>query len=563
MSILINLLANVRLLLVNGYRSLRRAPEYVTIQVSGSLPEFTPQRGLLQRFGPLRSQTRGQPPSLQEIRRRLRCMSRDGRVRGVVLRVQGLEAGWAALEELRRELAAFRERGGKVVAYLIEPDTHSYYLACAADEILATPLSTVGVVGVGTRVNFFKDALQRVGAEAEVIAVSPYKSAGDTFTRNDFSQESREQAERLVDRRFEVVISAISEGRSVSPEQARSLVDGAPYSTSDALEAGLIDGAVYEDELPEKLGSGEERARIAEWEKAQKTLKRPYRRLRRGKRVAVVSLSGVISRGKSRRTPVPLPFVGGEQAGSDSVAGALRRAEGDRSVGAVLFCVDSRGGDALASDLIWREVERIRRKKPVVALMGEYAASGGYYVSAAADRIIARSNTTTGSIGVIITRPVLAGLYEKAGINRVSVERGARSGLLDTARRPDDDEIRVLREQLMGIYENFKDRVARGRGISAEEVEPIAGGRVWTGAEALERGLIDEIGGFEDALGRARMLAGLEDSAGWTRVTPPGSGRPDPGENIVEGLSEVARTAAELKATRAWTMLPYELREER
>ncbi len=562
MSILINLLANLWLLLANGIRSMRRAPEYVTIQVSGSLPEFTPQKGILQRFGPLRSQMRAQPPSLQEIRARLRGVSRDGRPRGVVLRVQGLDAGWAALEELRRELSAFRERGGRVVAYLIEPDTRSYYLACAADEVLATPLSTVGVVGVGTRVSFFKDALERVGAEAEVIAVSPYKSAGDTFTRNDFSRESREQAERLVERRYEAVVSAIVEGRSVSPEQARRLVDGAPYSASDAVEAGLLDGAVYEDELPERLGGGE-RARVAEWETAQKMLKRPYRRLRRGKRVGVVSLSGVISRGRSRRLPVPLPFVGGEQAGSDSVVGALRRAESSRSVGAVLFSVDSRGGDALASDLIWREVERIRRKKPVVVLMGEYAASGGYYVSAAADRIFARANTTTGSIGVIITRPVLAGVYEKAGINRVSVERGARAGLLDAARRPDDDEISVLRGQLMGIYENFKERVAQGRDISSEEIEPIAGGRVWTGVEALQRGLVDEIGGFEDALGRARELAGLDDSADWVRITPPGSERPEPGQNVAEGFAEVARTAAELKATRAWTMLPYELREER
>lgn len=561
MSVLINLLANLWLALSNGIRSLRRAPEYVTIQISGSLPEFTPQRGILQRFGPLRSQTRAQPPSLQEIRSRLRRISRDDRSQGVVLRVQGLDAGWSSLEEMRREISAFRERGGKVVAYLIEPDTRSYYLACAADEVLAAPLSTVGVVGVGTRVSFFKDALQRVGAEAEVIAVSPYKSAGDTFTRNDFSRESREQAERLVERRYEAVISAIAEGRSVPQEQARRLVDGAPYSAPEGVEAGLLDGAVYEDELPETLGG--ERVRVSEWETAQKTLKKPYRRLRRGKRVGVVSLSGVISRGRSRSLPVPLPFVGGEQAGSDSVVGALRRAESSRSVGAVLFSVDSRGGDALASDLIWREVERVRRKKPVVVLMGEYAASGGYYVSAAADRIFARANTTTGSIGVIITRPVLAGVYEKAGINRVSVERGARAGLLDTARRPDEDEISVLRNQLMGIYENFKDRVAQGRDISSEEVDPIAGGRVWTGAEALQRGLVDEIGGFEDALGRARELSGLDDSAEWVRIAPPGSERPEPGENVAEGLAEVARTASELKATRAWTMLPYELREER
>jgi protease-4 len=480
----------------------------------------------------------------------------------VVLRVQGLDAGWAALEELRYEISAFRSRGGRVVAYLVEPDTRSYYMACAADEVISSPLSTVGVVGVGTRVNFLKDALDRIGAEAEVIAVSPYKSAGDTFTRNDFSPEAREQTERLVGRRFESVISAISGGRSVTEKRARELVDSAPYSAREAVEAGLLDGALYEDELPRHLGAGEE-ASVSEWASARKALRRPYRRLKRGKGVGVVSLSGVIVRGRGRRLPVPLPFVGGEQAGSESVIASLRRAEGARSVGAVLFSVDSRGGDALASDLIWREVARIRQKKPVVVLMGEYAASGGYYVSAAANSILARANTTTGSIGVVITRPVLSGLYGKAGITPVSVERGARAGLLDATRRPDEDEISVLRSQLEGFYDEFKDRVSRGRDIPAGDVDSLAGGRVWTGSEALQKGLVDGVGGFEEALERARELAGLDDKAGWVKVKSPRSARPSPGRNVEDSLAEVSGAARELKVTRTWAILPYEILESR
>ena len=558
MSVFFGLLANLWLSLANARRSLRRAPDYVVIRVSGALPEFAPEASPLRRLG-LRAAP--VPPSLEEIRSRLRLISGDGRVRGVVLMVQGLDAGWAALEELRREISAFRNGGGRVVVYLLEPDTRSYYMACAADEVLAAPLSTVGVVGVGTRVNFLKDALDRIGAEAEVIAVSPYKSAGDTFTRNDFSPEAREQTERLLGSRFETVISAISQGRSIAAEKVRKLVDSAPYSASGAVEAGLIDGAVYEDELPERLGDSDGQEGVTEWDSARKVLRRPYRRLRRRRKVGVVGLSGVITRGRSRRLPVPLPFVGGEQAGSDSVIGALRRAEGDRSVGAVLFSVDSRGGDALASDLIWREVERVRRKKPVVVLMGEYAASGGYYVSAAANSILARRNTTTGSIGVVITRPVLAGLYEKAGITPVSVERGARAGMLDASRRPDEDELSVLRDQLQGFYDGFKDRVSRGRDMPPEDVEPVAGGRVWTGAEALERGLVDGIGGFEDALEQARDLAGMEGDAGWAKIKPPRAARPSPGRDVEDRLAEVSRTVRELKVTRTWAILPYEIRE--
>lgn len=559
MSVFFALFANLWLFLVNVRRSLGRPPDYVAIQVSGTLPELAPEIGPLRRLG-----LRGgpPPPSLEEIRSRLRFISGDGRVRGVVFRVQGLGAGWAALEELRGEISRFREDGGRVVVYLLEPDTRSYYMACAADEILVAPLSTVGVVGVSTRVNFLKDALDRVGAEAEVIAVSPYKSAGDTFTRNDLSPEAREQTERLVGRRFENVVSAVSEGRSIASETVRRVIDSAPYSPSEAVRAGLIDGALYEDELPGRLGDACETARVWEWKAAQRAIRGPYRRLRRGARVGVVGLSGVITRGKSRGLPVPLPFIGGEQAGSETVIGALRRAEGDRSVRAVLFHVDSRGGDALASDLIWREVARIRRKKPVVVLMGEYAASGGYYVSAAASSILVRRNTITGSIGVVITRPVLTGVYGKAGITPVSVECGARSGLLDTSRRPDEDEISVLRDQLEGFYEEFKERVSQGRDMPASDVEAIAGGRVWTGEEALEKSLVDDIGGFEDALERARELAGLGGEAGWVKVKPPRSARPSPGRNVEESIGEAARMVRELKETRAWTILPYELRED-
>ena len=249
MGSIVNLLINLQRLLLNIYRRLfGRAPDYVVFEVSGGLPEFEPRVGFLRR------RLNPGPPalSLEEVRRRLLRLSRDGRVRGVVLRVQNLDAGWATLEELRREISAFRERGGRVVAYLIEPDTRSYYLACAADEILATPLAMVGVTGLRTRINFVKDALQRVGVEAEVFAVSPYKSAYDTFARQDFSDEAREQAERLVNRRYETLVDAVTEGRGITPEEVREKIDCAPYSAAGALEAGLLDGVCYEDELPEQ-----------------------------------------------------------------------------------------------------------------------------------------------------------------------------------------------------------------------------------------------------------------------------------------------------------------------
>ena len=563
MAYFLNLFVNFWRFLRNLYtRLFRSPPDYVVLDINGPLPEFEVRAGFLRR----RLRPGPTAPSLEGLRGLLERISSDGRCRGVVMRVQNLDAGWASLEELRTEISLFRERGGRVLAYLVEPGTRDYYLACAADEILATPVSTLNVVGLRTRVNFLKDALGMVGVEAEVVAVSPYKSAGDTLTRNDFSEESREQAERLLDGRFGELVEAISAGRRMSPTEVREKIDRAPYGAPAARAEGLLDGVCYEDELPGRLAADREKARLAEWGSAKRALVMPYRKARRRK-VGVVSLSGTIVRGRSRRLPVPVPLLGAEQAGSESVVGALRLAEKSRRVAAVLFHVDSRGGDALASDLIWREVQRIAVKKPVVVLMGEAAASGGYYVAAPASHIVARRTTVTGSIGVIITRPVAARLYERLGINPVAIERGAHSGLLDTSRSPDREEIEVLRDQLKFFYDGFKDRVSRGRDLPPDSLEDLAGGRVWSGAEAHERGLVDETGGFRAAFGKACELASIEaDPAdALLKVPPPGTVRPMPGEpaeNAAETLKELGRAVLGLRESGVWAALPYEISDD-
>src|SRR5215212_1430430 len=344
MSLIIDALVNLWRLIRNARaRLLGRPPEYVWIEVSGSLAEFETPMGFLRRRLP-----QGQsPPTLERLRLWLDRIAADGRPRGVVLRIKILNAGWAAIEELRREILAFRSRGGRVVAYFAYPaDIRSYYLACAADEILATPLADLNIVGMRTRVDFLKDALDNLGLEVEVVAVSAYKSAGERFVNNDFSRESREQAWRLLDRRFEAVVDAISDGRDLSREEVRARIDLAPYGAREALSEGLLDGVLYEDELPARFGSEEQRAGLAEWGRAQGSLRTPYRKRSR-KKVALVTLSGAIVRGRSRRLPFPLPFIGGEQAGSESIVRTLRVAEKNRSVAAVLFYVDSPGGDEL------------------------------------------------------------------------------------------------------------------------------------------------------------------------------------------------------------------------
>lgn len=561
MSLLINALLNFLRFLRNVRRALRRSPDFVWMPVTGALPELKPShRSRLSR----RLDPRTLAPSLEDIRARLDRVLADGRVRGVILRVENLDAGWAALEELRTEIDRCREQGKGVVAYLADGgDTRSYYLASAADEIFASPLSTLSVVGLRVRVNFLKDALGSLGLETEVIAVSPYKSAADPISRTDFSKESREQVERLLDRRFDTLVTGISAGRDISPERVRSLIDNAPYSAAEAVEKRLIDGALYEDELTCRLSSGDKPAKLVEWGEARKVLRVPYRRRTR-KVVGLVGVEGTVVRGSSRKLPVPLPLLGREQAGSDSVVAALRVAEKQRRVAVVLLYVDSPGGDALASDLIWREVERIRAKKPVVVLMGNAAASGGYYVSAPASRIVARKNTITGSIGVILTRPVASDLFGKLKVNAAAVGRGTRSNILDPRYRPTPDELAVLNVQLHVFYDGFKARVASGRKLHPEALEALAGGRVWTGAEALERGLVDENGGYRTALARARELAGIaEDAPGvLIKIAPPRGARPAPGEPVREAADAVSRAVSELLVARVWASAPYEISDD-
>jgi protease-4 len=560
MSLLINALINLLYILRNVRRAFRRPPDFVWIAVTGALPEFEPsRRGLFRR----RLDPRTLAPSLESIRAHLDRVLADGRVRGVILRVENLDSGWATLEELRAELYRIKERGKTVALYLVDPDTRSYYLASAADEIFVSPLSTLNVLGLRARVNFLKDALGRLGLETEVVAVSPYKSAADPISRSDFSPEAREQTERLLDVRYDELVDAISTGRDIPPEEVNAIIDDAPYSAAEAVQNKLIDGALYEDELANRFSDDGKPARLAEWGVASKSLRLPYRSRRERKAVGLVRVEGTIVRGKSRKLPLPLPLVGREQAGSDSVVASLRVAEKSRRINAVILYIDSPGGDALASDLIWREVERIRAKKPVVVFMGNAAASGGYYVSAAASHVFARKNSITGSIGVILTRPVAAGLLNRLMVNPVTVSRGARSNLLDSRQSPTRDELAVLEHQLNVFYDEFKDRVASGRGLQANDLEGIAGGRVWTGAEALRRDLVDETGGFRDALAKARELGGITEESGLlVKITPPGGARPSPGEPVQEAVDATRDALRELVTARIWALAPFEISDD-
>ncbi len=580
-------------------------PSYVVLSLQGELVELPqpkpdiPFGSLLSRFVPIPSG----PPSAHALRIVLERLAADSRVKGIVLKI-GCETSPAVYQGLRAAIQTFRASGKRVVAYAEQFGPFQYYLACACDHILMPPTAEWTVLGFAGEYVFFKDALERIGVGVDVVNVSPFKSAGDQFARNDFSEQSRAQAEWLLDARYDALVRGIADGRALSPERVRELIDSAPYDAPQAAAHGLIDAALYEDELerwlepaavvaparkplrdaafklieklsPEMAKQARDAAQpsSAAWiswadaDKAVPLLNHDWH----AKRIGVVAVQGLITRGPSRGSPLPLPFIGGSAtAGSASVTQALRRAEKDDHIAAVILFVDSSGGDALASDLIARELQRLNAKKPVVALMSGVAASGGYYVAALARHIIAQPLTITGSIGVISMKPHTQGLYERLSLHRSTLTRGANAAVF-TDLEPLDARSRAVFERTIGrVYADFKRVVATGRKLPDDgALEDICGGRVWTGAQARERGLVDEMGGFPDAMRKAAELAAIHmpgKRVGWQLISPPRQGVLPPAfvaANPASWLAAGEHLRALLRDTRAWALAPWSIDKTR
>lgn len=562
MIFLTNLLRRLR----NGWRRLRRRRiDWVRLELAGALPELADAPPWWRR----RFAGATAPLSLLALRRRLERLADDAQIRGVLLVVDNLGASWAAIEGLHEALRAYRAAGKQVVAYLPAADTRAYMAACGADAILMPPTAYLNLVGLRVEATFLADALRLAGLEAEVVAVSPYKSGGDQLARTSISPESREQLERLVDERFAGLVAAVSAARGLAPEAVRALIDRAPMLATEARDAGLLDGALYEDELEDFLRAragqtaADAKPALVAWERAARALPLPLARRQR-RYVGVVRVEGAIAQGPSRRSPLPLPLIGGSIAGAESVIQALRRAEASDRVGAVVLHVDSPGGDAFASDLIWREALRLSQSKPLVVSMGDVAASGGYYIAAPARAIYARPATLTGSIGVYTVRPNAAGLIERANVGLAVIARGANSGLFSPAAPLSDGERLALQRTVQETYTAFKERVRAGRGLSEEQLEPVAGGRVWTGREAAERGLVDDLGGFTAAVARARELARLDPDPRAPLLVLRGGGRapvpPRPFPRPNEPTDMLAALLEEVTQTRTLAALPWVLR---
>lgn len=513
----------------NWFRRRRKARlDYVVLPISGSLPERPgPPRSFLQRQLPLPPE----PLSLQTLNERTQAIADAANVRGVVLLLQELAfPGVSTVQNLRKTIHRLREAGKEVVVYTPYLDLAHYYTACAADRIIVPPGTQFEVLGLRVEAIFLRDALEQIGVEPEILQVSPYKTAFDMFDKSEMTEAQREQFNWLLDDNYDVITADLAAGRGMSQEEIKALIDGAPFSSEEMLRHGLVDHIAYEDELPYLLAGPDQtrpaseakqaaedkeeterpKARLKTWSQARSLLLEKARHPT-AKHIGVISLEGAITMGPSRQPPIdiPLPFIGGATAGEETISRLLRKAEKDKNMAALIFHVDSGGGSALASDLIWRQVQRIARQKPVLVYMGNVAGSGGYYVSAAAQHIMCQPGTITGSIGVIMGRISTKELFERLHVERTSLQRGEHAGLYRDIRPMTPEERELLWEHLIDTYERFKVVVREGREMDEEQLEPVAGGRVWTGRQAQAHHLVDSHGDFVDAIYLAAELAEL------------------------------------------------------
>ena len=486
--------------------------DYVLFELSGPLPELTPQRPWFMALGPL-----GRPSlTVESLHSALRQIAEDPDTRGVLFLVKGSQISLAQAQTLADlfdrfhgwSRALYPDAAKEVVVHLESCGGAEYMMAAAADRIFVAPRTEWMVLGLRAEPIFLADTLRKVGVRAEVVKVAPWKTAADTLERSEISPAHREQLERLLNGWFDELVAAVSRGRDMNEEQVRSAIDSGPLTADEAVQLGLIDELAYEDQLTAKLAATGEDARILPFEEARKALyRRP--RLRHKRSLGVISLNGMITSGKSRRFPTGLPLVGGSTIGSVTVQQTVRAALENNRLAGILLHVDSSGGSALASDLIWRELTLLNRKKPVVAYLGNVAGSGGYYVALPAQKIICQPTTLTGSIGVIMAKIVAGEALAKIGANRFAVQRGENADIYASDRpwRPEQRE--KVEEQIGHTYGRFRNLVADARQLAPESLESVCGGRVWTGRQAHERGLVDEMGDFATAIDRLCELAEL------------------------------------------------------
>ncbi len=484
--------------------TLFRRPTVVEVEI-GDVAEYT-TRGF---FNP-----KPQAPFLTLLRT-LRRLARHDEVDAVLLGFGDADLGWAQAAEIRDAIALLRRSGKVVYAYVPVGDTRAYAVAAAADHVYTTHAGGLLLTGLHAELLHLGALLEKLGVRAEFVTTGAYKSAPELFTRQDASPAATQVQNALMDDLYGRVVGHIAEGRGLSPEQVRTIIDAGPYTAQAAKEAGLVDGVVFYDEFEQimKTAYGP-RVRFTD---ARSLLDRRDARWGVQPTIGVLYAVGNITDGES----VANPFTGVASTGAQTFVRAVEQLRLDGDVAAVVLRVDSPGGSVTASDLMWRALTRLAQEKPLIVSMGDIAASGGYYVAAPGAEILASPETITGSIGVFTGKFDLTGLYGHIGVDKTQFTRGKRAALLSEAVPWTDDERQVVQKAMDALYDLFLERVAAGRPkLRKDQVEPLAGGRVWTGAQAQACGLVDRAAGLLTAIDVAAAQARVGDDEYTLRVFP-------------------------------------------
>lgn len=462
---------------------------FLEVKVTGNIADSPSEGGLF-------VDPNDMPPLLTEVTAAIRRAAKDERITGLYLDIESVPGGWASVQELRDAIESFPPEK-PCYAYSEGFDNKSYYLATGCKTIYLPPGGFTMVTGLTTTIEYYSGALDKLGVRADFEHVGDYKSAIEPYQRTGPSDAASEAMNMLIGSLADQMAAGIAKGRGITPEQAQALIDDPPITPQTALDRKLVDGLKYRDEVEDL--AGEDRTSVDDYIHSARTLLPP------SKKIAVIYAEGAIVDGESGS-----PLFGGKQIGDKSMTEYFDDVREDDDVAAVVLRVNSPGGSGLASELIWRQIKRTQEKgKPVVVSMGDYAASGGYYIAAPADKIVAEPGTVTGSIGVFGGKMALSGTFEKVGITTYTWQRGQLATLFSQVNPFTDPERAKFREFLQAFYDQFLTRVSDGRHMPKEKVHEVAQGRVWTGTQALERGLVDELGGLDVAILRAREAAKL------------------------------------------------------
>ena len=486
----------------------------LALRVSGPLPDYSPDDPFKKVFG-------GPDQSLTGLIMQFKKAKVDNRIKAVLLDINMSGVGWGKAEEIRDAITDFRSSGKQVYAYIEFGLNKEYYIATACDKIIVPPPGELFINGLAADVMFFRGSLDKLGIYPDIYQIGKYKSAGDMFTQKQMTDAHREFINELLDDLFNRFVNTVAQSRKKTPEEVKAIIDNAPYNAVKAKEAGLIDDAMYRDDLEKQikkqLGYKDSDTFAPVRGAEYRDVSPESLGLNTGERIAVIYASGNIDSGGSQNSP------SGEQSiGSDTVSKALNDAAADTSIKAIVLRVDSPGGSGLASDIIWHAVEAANAKKPVVVSMSDVAASGGYYISASASKILAQPSTITGSIGVVAGKPVMRGFYDWLGISNEYVLRGKTAGMFrETEKFSDEERVKFEEWIKTTYYQDFVPKVAKGRKQDPQFIDSVGQGRVWTGAQAKDRHLVDEFGGLDRAIDVAKELAKIPANKGVERVIFP------------------------------------------